>query len=160
MRPLSIAGQCTTLRWDVRNVRAVYLNGEGVPGVSQRDVCPASATTYTLLVTKLDGSEDSRQGTIDVDAVTAPAAVPPVIVRFTVNNNEILSGDCAHFEWRTNDADGVNLVRNGAGLIVGGGSGNGSAEDCPTALGLYEYRLDAYGAGQTSQTVTVNVLGR
>ncbi|MBK8048831.1 MAG: hypothetical protein IPK16_17945 [Anaerolineales bacterium] len=32
------AGQCTTLRWDVRNVQAVYLNGEGVAGVSQRSV--------------------------------------------------------------------------------------------------------------------------
>ena len=45
-------------------------------------------------------------------------------------------------------------------MIVGGGPGNGSAEDCPTALGLYEYRLDVYGAGQTSQTVTVNVVGK
>ena len=29
-------GQCTTLRWDVQGVREVYLNDEGVPGVSAR----------------------------------------------------------------------------------------------------------------------------
>ncbi|MBK8051031.1 MAG: hypothetical protein IPK16_30415 [Anaerolineales bacterium] len=30
------------LRWDVRNVQAVYLDGEGVAGVSDREVCPAA----------------------------------------------------------------------------------------------------------------------
>ena len=154
------AGQCTTLRWDVRNVQAVYLNGEGVPGVSQRDACPSRTTTYTLLVTKLDGSQDSRQETVDVRNSALPAVVPPVIVRFTVSDNAITPGDCVGFDWRTNDADGVNLVRNGGGVIVGGGPGNGSAQDCPTVIGLYEYRLDAYGAGQTSQKVTVNVLSK
>jgi hypothetical protein len=42
------AGQCTTLRWDVRNVQAVYLDGEGVAGVSQREVCPGDTKHYNL----------------------------------------------------------------------------------------------------------------
>jgi len=61
------------------------------------------------------------------------------------------------FNWRTDNADGVNLLRNGT-AIVAQGLTNGSTEDCPPANGLYEYRLDAYSdVGQVSQTVMVNM---
>ena len=55
-------GQCTTLRWDVQGVREVYLNDEGVPGVSAREVCPDSSRTYTLRVVRQDGSQDYAPG--------------------------------------------------------------------------------------------------
>ena len=42
---------------------------------------------------------------------------------------------------------------------MAGGPGNGSAQDCPDADGMYEYKLVAYGVGQTEQKVTVNVVG-
>ena len=59
-------------------------------------------------------------------------------------------------EWRTDDADGVDLIRNNSS--IGGGSGNGEQSDCPGDHGLYEYRLEAYnGAGRTGATVTVEV---
>jgi hypothetical protein len=151
------AGQCTTLRWDVRNVQAVYLNGEGVPGVSQRDVCPTQTTTYTLVATKMDGTQDSRQVTIQVWNAQPPANEWPVIEHFTVTANQIGTGQCVTFEWRTDNADAINLLRNGTPIVAGGAT-NGSAQDCPPAAGLYEYRLDAYsGAGQVSQVVMVSV---
>lgn len=151
-------GQCTRLRWDVRNVQAVYLDGEGVAGVSDREVCPSSTRTYTLQVVKYDGGQDSRQVTINVSNPQPPPAQPPVIRRFTVNSNQIPRGQCVNFEWRTDNAQGVNLLRNG-GAVVAGGPGNGSAQDCPDAVGLYEYKLVAYGVGQTEQNLTVNVIG-
>ena len=151
------AGQCTTLRWDVRNVQAVYLNGEGVPGVSERDVCPGSTTTYTLEVTKLDGGRDSRQVTVEVRNVQPPPVEWPEIERFSVSSNEINLGDCVSFEWRTDNADNTNLFRSGTPLLYGGGT-NGSAQDCPGSPGLQEYRLDAYSnVGQVSQTIMVGV---
>jgi hypothetical protein len=56
-------------------------------------------------------------------------------------------GECVRLEWRTDDADGVDLIRNNSG--IGGGSGNGEQTDCPGDRGLYEYRLEAYnGAGR------------
>lgn len=153
------AGQCTALRWDVRNVQAVYLDGEGVPGVSARDVCPGGTTTYTLVVTKLDGGQDSRQVTVEVRNAPPPAVEWPRIERFSVSANEIQRGQCVSFEWRTDNADGVNLLRSGSLLLAGAGT-NGSAQDCPDYGGLYEYRLDAYSSlGQDSQTVMVNVIG-
>ncbi len=151
-------GQCTTLRWDVRNVQAVYLDGEGVAGVSAREVCPGSSKTYTLNAVKYDGGQDARQVTVNVNSPQPPPAQPPVIRRFTVNSNEIPRGQCVNFDWRTDNAQGVNLLRNG-GAIVAGGPGNGSAQDCPDAVGLFEYKLVAYGVGQTEQNVTVNVAG-
>jgi polar amino acid transport system substrate-binding protein len=152
-------GQCTALRWDVRNVREVYLDNEGVPGVSARDVCPGGTQTYTLRVVKHDGGEDSRQVTVDVrNAPPPPPPQEPRIERFSVNENRIHLGECVRLEWRTDNADGVDLIRNGSG--IGGGSGNGEQTDCPGDRGLYEYRLEAYnGAGRTGSTVTVEVSG-
>ena len=153
------AGQCTALRWDVRNVQAVYLDGEGVPGNSARDVCPGGTTTYTLVVTKLDGGQDSRQVTVEVRNAPPPVVEWPEIERFSVSANEIRRGECVSFEWRTDNAGGVNLSRGGT-MLMGGASTNGSAQDCPDYGGLHEYRLDAYSSvGQVSQTVTVNVIG-
>ncbi|HQY91803.1 NBR1-Ig-like domain-containing protein, partial [Caldilinea sp.] len=151
-------GQCTVLRWDVRNVREVYLDGEGVPGVSARDVCPGGTQTYTLRVIKYDGGEDARQVTIEVRNAPPPQQREPRIERFSVNENRIHMGQCVRLEWRTDDADGVDLIRNGSG--IGGGSGNGNQSDCPGDAGLYEYRLEAYNsAGRTGATVTVEVSG-
>jgi hypothetical protein len=153
-------GQCTVLRWDVRNVQAVFLDGEGVPGVSQRDVCPGQTTTYNLVAVKHDGGQDSRQATVEVRNAPPPPPVQwPQIERFSVSSNEIRPGECVTFEWRTDDADGANLSRSGAQLMSGGPS-NGSWQDCPPSDGLFEYRLDAYSsAGQVAQTVMVTVRG-
>lgn len=151
-------GQCTTLRWDVRNVQAVYLNGEGVAGVSSREVCPGNSQTYTLSVVKLDGGQDSRQVTINVSSPPPLPAQTPVIRQFTVDNNQIPRGSCVNFQWWADNAQGVNVLRNG-GAIVAGGPSSGSTQDCPDSVGLYEYKLVAYGVGQTEQTLTVNVIG-
>ena len=64
--PYVNGGGCTTLRWDVEGVQAVYLNGTGVTGHGSQEVCPCEATTYTLEVVKHDGSRESRQVFIDV----------------------------------------------------------------------------------------------
>ena len=47
-------GDCTWLRWQVDNVREVYLDGEGVVGHDQRQVCPTVTTRYELKVVRLD----------------------------------------------------------------------------------------------------------
>jgi len=56
--PESLArGECTWLRWEVDNVREVYLDGEGVVGHDERQVCPSATTSYELKVVRLDGTE-------------------------------------------------------------------------------------------------------
>jgi polar amino acid transport system substrate-binding protein len=54
-------GECTTLRWDVQGVQAVFYQDQGVPGVSSSEECPGSDRTYRLRVIRLDGGEDRRE---------------------------------------------------------------------------------------------------
>jgi len=50
--------ECTTIRWDVDNIRAVYFENQPTTGHNSKQVCPTETTTYTLMVQKLD---DQRQ---------------------------------------------------------------------------------------------------
>lgn len=150
------AGQCTMLRWDVRNVQAVYLDDEGVAGVSQREVCPNDRRTYNLVITKNDGGRDSRQVTIRVNN-SQPQPRGARITRFDVNRNMVFIGDCITLEWRTDDAEGVGIERNGA-TILQAGPGNGSQEDCNAPVGVNEYDLIAYNrAGSETHSLSVVV---
>ncbi len=146
------AGQCTTLRWDVQNVRAVFLNDQGVTGQGSQQVCPGSTTTYTLRVVRQDGGQESRQVTVNV----VNQQPGPTINAFNVNTNQIRIGQCVTLSWSTSNATSVNLTR-GATIILSNWNPNSSVDDCPPDPGLQEYRLDAFGNGQTSQRLTVDV---
>ena len=67
--PWVIAGQCTTLRWDVEGVRGVYFNGQGQPGHGSQDVCPAQTQTFVLHVVLNSGYLDRA---ITVAVLPAP----------------------------------------------------------------------------------------
>jgi hypothetical protein len=82
-----VAGQCTTLRWDVDNVREVYIEGIGVPGHGSQDICPGESTSYTMRVVLLTGGEETRTVTV---TVTQPADTqPPSINRAVASPNVI-----------------------------------------------------------------------
>lgn len=155
------AGQCTTIRWDVDNVNAVYFidgnNSQGVGGHDSRTVCPTSTTTYTLQVIQRDNSAVNFPITITVNGQPPPRS-GPVITQFTSTSNSIKTGECVRFNWKTEHADGVNLFRSST-QIVANGSKEGSFNDCPPD-GNYQYRLEAFGNGQTAQTISVTVGGR
>jgi hypothetical protein len=69
------AGTCTTLRWDVEYVTAVFLNDIGVEGHGSQAVCPAQSESYTLRITHPQG-EENRQITVSVIAPTATTVLP------------------------------------------------------------------------------------
>ncbi len=84
---LSYPGECTILRWDVDNVKAVYLDGQGVAGHDSRQVCPRSTTTYNLR-TNTACADINRSVTIQAAGdVTGPA-----ISNVTVSNDITFSG--------------------------------------------------------------------
>jgi hypothetical protein len=65
------AGQCTKLHWHIEKVSSAFLNGNPVTGpFGEQEVCPASTTTYTLHVIKLDGSTEDRTVTVRVQPDT------------------------------------------------------------------------------------------
>jgi hypothetical protein len=67
------AGDCSTIRWGVDYAAAVYLDGEGVVGHDERQVCPPATTTYTLYATS--GGGDAQQ-TATVTVIQAPSPTP------------------------------------------------------------------------------------
>lgn len=147
------AGQCTTVRWDVQNVREVYLDNQGVTGQGAQQVCPGGTTTYNLRVVRQDGGQETRQVTVTV----TNQQPGPSINSFTVNTNQIRIGQCVTLRWSTSNASTINLAR-GATIILNNWNPNASLDDCPPQAGLHEYKLDAVGNGQTSQRLTVEVL--
>lgn len=69
-------GQCTTLRWDVSNIQAIWVYPQGQPyqnfpvtGQGSRQECPLTTTTYEMRVQRTDGLIELRQVTIQVNAV-------------------------------------------------------------------------------------------
>lgn len=72
--PWVIAGQCTTLRWDVEGVRGVYLNGRGQPGHGFQEVCPKQTQTFVLHVVLNSGYLDRA---ITVVVLPVPATTQP-----------------------------------------------------------------------------------
>jgi LysM repeat protein len=65
-------GHCTTIRWDVSNIREVYFQGQGVVGSGSQEVCPSSTTTYQLVVIQMDGTSVPFNITINVQPPATP----------------------------------------------------------------------------------------
>jgi hypothetical protein len=59
-------GQCVTISWDVRNIKEVYYEGEGVIGQGSRLECPISSRIYTLRVITQDEQTTYRYVDITV----------------------------------------------------------------------------------------------
>ncbi|HFE66842.1 MAG TPA: META domain-containing protein [Chloroflexi bacterium] len=67
-------GECTAIRWDVKNIQAVWVYPQGanyldfpVTGQGGQQICPNTTTTYEMKVQKTDGSFETRQVTITVN---------------------------------------------------------------------------------------------
>jgi hypothetical protein len=50
-------GECTTLRWDVQNISAVFLDEQTTTGSGVLPICPTATITYTLRVVYPDGTQ-------------------------------------------------------------------------------------------------------
>ena len=127
-------GQCTTLRWQVENVQAVYVYPSGqnykdypVTGEGSRQVCPPVTTTYEMRVQMTDGSVQLAQVTINVGpgnplantnwqlvsaygAPVTPAGQPQTLY-FSTTNTVSGNGGC-------NQLSGPYTV-NGSSLVIG-----------------------------------------
>ncbi len=67
-----VAGECAQLNWQVKNVQAVYLDGNGVGGKASKQVCPAQTQVYELRVVSAQG--ESRY-TVTLNVIP-PTATP------------------------------------------------------------------------------------
>lgn len=59
-------GECTTLRWDVFNISAVFIEESATTGNNLVQVCPLVTTSYTLRVVYPDGTQTTHLVKVDV----------------------------------------------------------------------------------------------
>ena len=141
-------GQCTNIHWDVRNVKAVYVeyggHTDGVAGQGSRWVCPSSdGKHYKLNVDMVDGSQQTRELEIDIDhscggPAPTPTPKPHDDKKFKAgaNPSEISQGQESTLSW---DAKG-NVHRIYLdGKEVSGASGNQTVKPTETTT----YHLEA-----------------
>ncbi|MFO7631125.1 MAG: transporter substrate-binding domain-containing protein, partial [Caldilinea sp.] len=110
-------GQCTTIRWDVDNVRAVFFidggNQQGVGGHDARTVCPGGTTTYTLRIIDVNGGEHDYQITITV------SGAPDYSMNFWADSTNLNGGQCTSLRWDVRNVQAVYLDGEGvAGVRV------------------------------------------
>lgn len=115
------AGECTTLRWSVSNVQAVWVYPQGSnfqafprAGEGSEQVCPNVTTTYEMRVQLRDGSTQLRQVTINVAQPIAPPQPPPVATQpIAPPQPPTIENPLAGTRWA------VTNFNNGAGAVVG-----------------------------------------
>lgn len=172
-------GECTTLRWNVQNIQAVWVYPQGdnyqnwpVTGQGSRQVCPTTTTTYEMRVQLTNGQTEFRQVTITVNQ-TNPLAnttwalasmnvtgvlIPgtAITVRFGTGNQLSGFGGC-------NNYNGSYLV-SGSSLGVTGISRSMATcgEEIDGQESLYISLLQAAASYQLSgnQLIILNVSGQ
>lgn len=144
-------GQCTNVRWDVRNAQAVYLEyagrTRGVPGQGAQWVCPSSdGPNYTLRVTSLDGSQTTRNITIGTNA-------PRLRIDFSVDRSSITIGECTNVRWSVDGAASVSFNDGSAWYNV---EDHGSREVCPAYPAVYHLSVADLNGRTHDRTVSVH----
>ena len=141
-------GSCTTLRWKATNVRAVYLNGEGVPGEAIRQECPGQTTLYELRVEDTSGNVSTRTLTVSV----VPAG--QVLIRLWSEQYTLNPGTCTTIHWSVNNVQAVYLDD---GASERGVNGVDSLSVCPAGDTTYTIRAVAPDGGSSEKAITLDV---
>jgi uncharacterized protein YraI len=112
-------GECVNVTWSVIEVREVYFQGQGVPGVGGRQECPKETTIYRLRIVNLDSTEEVIDRTVEVvNPITSAGAIkvdPGQTIDFDAG---VIPGD--DFRWNVSGGtrrfevlDGVSLSPQG-----------------------------------------------
>jgi arginine/lysine/histidine transporter system substrate-binding protein len=155
------SGQPVQFNWNVVSAQAVYFYTDGqnwqehgVAGQGSSIEYPTTSINYYLRVINTDGS-----ATVNTIPITVqPSADAPVINYFGADPSRLqLTVQCTDLEWETTNTDRVALKVNGQ-LVWDYAPVNGTYHSCPTSVGNWIYRLEAYGpAGMAVQEITVQV---
>lgn len=144
-------GQCTTLRWDVDGIQAVYFfdgfSEIGVAGHDTRQVCPAQATTFQLRIVAQDGNLEKYELTISVGE-------PPASINFSADHPSVPTGQCTTLRWDVRSVNAVYLNTGGGDEGVGG---QGERQVCPGITWTYVIPIVHRNGTQEVRTLTVNV---
>ena len=118
-----------TLRWEVRNATAVFIDGRDVTGQSTLAVAPVLTTTFTLTATNAAASSQS-QVTVRVD----PA---PVINRFAASRSHFAPGETVTMSWEVEHGRAFTIAPGVGDVTVLTVGGVGSVKILPAASSRY-----------------------
>ncbi|HRW06938.1 MAG TPA: transporter substrate-binding domain-containing protein [Caldilineaceae bacterium] len=159
------AGQCVNLYWEVQgNVQRVKLlrNNQTIwddaPYSGTKQDCPpgTGGVDYTIEATGPGGTNRSSNhiDLVEQQATATPmptAAPAPVVSAFSVNPNQITTGQCVSLAWSTGGStDHVRLSRNGAVILDNGPVNSSGLQDCLDQPGTTTYVIEAFGGGQSA----------
>jgi len=151
------AGECTTLRWDVEGVSAVYLNmGNGELPVTGHDtswICPDQTTVYTLRVVNKDNT--IRQYAFTV-TVSENCGDMPIIARFEASDLEVKAGANVTLSWDVSCAQAVYFKEGSGGRQPV--TGHDSADVQPTENTVYRLIAVAKNGSEIRQDITIKVV--
>ena len=106
-------GECTTLRWRVEEVQAIWVYPAGADytrfpatGIGSRLECPQVTTTYEMRVLRQDGSTEFRQVIINVTPGNPLANTSWVVSSLYVNQLPVLGSSMTRFFSGTNTVSG------------------------------------------------------
>ena len=152
------ANECTTLRWDVDNVREVYFGeegtaGYGVVGHDSKQVCVTSNKTFFLRILQHDGIQQINTVTISVSST----AVESPQYSIWADRTEINAGECVNIFWH---AEHVREVYFGIyGYDVEAVTGDDSRNVCLNQTTRYMLRVVLTNGSEDYPYVDVNVRG-
>ena len=167
-------GECTTLRWSVQNIQAVWVYPLGEQfqrfprtGQGSEQVCPTTTTTYEMRVQMRDGSVVFRQVTVNVASVADPLAgtrwevvnynngrdalVTPLLdTRLTMEfgTNGSLTGNSGCNSYTT------SYQVNGSSITIG--LPGGTQMLCESPEGVMEQEAEFLAALQSASAFTIN----
>ena len=137
-------GECTTIRWNVQNVQAVFFQGAPVIGQGESVQCPGASTTYQLSVIYPNGAEVFYTVTLIVG--TTP------YVNFRADRYAIGPSECTTIRW---DVSGVKAVYfQGTGV-----TGSGFQQVCPGVTSTYNLRVTNLDDSISDYFLTIYVSG-
>ncbi len=143
-----VKGECVELRWQTKDVSAVYLNDSGIPGTASKEVCPETSTVYTLRVERTGNPSTLKSLTIKV----LPAEQIPFV--FWAEQYAIEPNKCTNLHWSVRGVSAVYLNKPDGEAGV---AGDGVYRACPTVLSqAYTLRAEASGDRKTSKTIIIN----
>jgi cytochrome c oxidase assembly protein Cox11 len=140
-----MAGQTTTIVWEVLNADEVTISGIGPvdPKAGTSTVAPTQTTTYTLTAKNRTSEVNS--------AITVTVERPEVLIlRFLATPTNISIGEASTLAWETQNATEVSI--SGIGAV----RPNGSTTVSPTQTTTYTLTAKNL-SGEVSSTVTVQV---
>jgi heat shock protein HslJ len=149
-------GSPVTLRWAVADAEAVYFyragqdwQGHAVDAQGEATDIPNTTTTYQLRVVR-DGQAEDRLLTVYVE----PDPALPQVAHFALSaSGELAVGECVSVTWAIEgEVEQVAIFRDKQALWEDAPLA-GVLEDCPPAVGEYEYAVGAQGPGGRNYAV-------